>query len=338
MGTVSVRAWSRGVWDLAHRQHGVVTHAQLRELGMGGGAVRHRIASGRLHRLTRGVYAVGRPGLTDRGRWMAAVLACGPQALLSHRSAATLHGVRRRWGGPVEVVIPAHLARRRPGVRVYRRGGLWPEDLGALGRGDATARGSRRAGDPAELLRPQIVDEIPVTSPVVTLVDLATCLPTGQLEAAINEADHLGLVDPETLRSAIDGLPGRPGVRPLRTILDTASHALTTTALEGHFLPLALSAGLPVPQTQVQLGRHRVDFYWADLGLIVETDSLRYHRTPFKQAADKRRDNEHAGSGLTTLRFTHGQVLFEPGYVRTQLRTVARRLRPGRRDRESANG
>ncbi len=322
MGTVEVRDWSRGVWELADRQHGVVTHAQLRGLGMGGEAIRHRVASGRLHRLTRGVYAVGRPGLTDRGRWMAAVSACGLLALLSHRSAAALHGIRRRWSDPVEVVIPSHLVRRRHGVHVYRRRPL-------------------RADVPdgtADLLRPQVVDEIPVTSPVVTLVDLATCLPRGQLEAAINEADHRGLVSPEALRLAIDGLPGRPGVRPLRVLLDTASHALTTTALEGHFLPLACSAGLPPPQTQVQLGPHRVDFYWVELGLIVETDSLRYHRTAFKQAADKRRDNEHAGCGLTTLRFTHGQVRYEPGYVRAELRRVARRLKRAAAPAESANG
>ncbi len=87
---------------------------------------------------------------------------------------------------------------------------------------------------------------------------------------------------------------------------------LTTTELERRFLPLALEAGLPAPQTQTWLDGYRVDFYWPDLGLVVEADSLRYHRTPFKQASDKRRDNAHAGSGLTTLRFTHSQICHEP--------------------------
>jgi hypothetical protein len=105
-----------------------------------------------------------------------------------------------------------------------------------------------------EPLRSRVEDGIPVTGPAVTLVDLATCLPTGQLEAAINEADHLDLVNPETLRSAIDLLPGRPGVRRLRTLLDTASCALTTTVLERWFLPLAEDAGLPLPETQAKLG------------------------------------------------------------------------------------
>ncbi len=176
------------------------------------------------------------------------------------------------------------------------------------------------------------VDDIPVTGPAVVLVDVASCLPTGQLEAAVNEADHLDLVDPETLRSAVDLLPRRPGARRLRTLLDTTAHALTTTALERRFLPLAREAGLPTPETQAQPRGQRVDFLWPDLGLVVETDSLRYHRTAFKQARDKRRDNEHMAAGLVTLRFTHGQVSYEPGYVRAQLRAAAARLRRARRN------
>ncbi len=284
---------------------------------MGPDAIRHRLTNGRLHRLMPGVYAVGRPGVTARGRWMAAVLACGPRALLSHRSAAALLGLRKSVLGMVEVVVPAGLAKRRTGIRAYRRAASHGDRVGAA------AVSSEDRG-----LRWRLVDNIPVTGPAVTLVDLASCLPsTGQLEAAVNEADHLDLIDPEALRAAIDELPRRPGARRLRVLLDSAVHALTTTALERRFLPLVRGAGLPRPETQAQLGSHRVDFFWADLGLVVETDSLRYHRTAFKQAADKRRDNAHARSGLITLRFTHGQVCNEPDYVRAELQTVARRLR-----------
>jgi predicted transcriptional regulator of viral defense system len=299
-----LRVRSAEVWKLADTQHGVVSRSQLADLGMSPAAIRHRLARGRLHRLMPGIYVVGRPKVEDRGRWMAAVLACGPGALLSHRSAAALAGICKPWPGPVEIVVPASVVRRPPGIKVYRR---------------------RMVAD-LEPLRPRLVDDIPVTAPAVTLVDLATCLGTGQLEAAVNEADHRNLIDPEALRAAIDLLSRRPGARRLRTLLDTASHALTTTALERYFLPLAHKAGLPLPQTQAPLGGHRVDFYWPELGLIVETDSLRYHRTPFKQAADKRRDNKHAGSGLTTLRFTHWQVQHEPDYVRKELRSVAHLL------------
>jgi hypothetical protein len=284
---------------LVERQHGVVTRAQLLELGMTSGAIRHRMASGRLHPLMRGVYAVGRPRVSQRGRWMAAALACGPEALLSHRCAAALWGLRHFDEPGIDVVVPAGPPKRRPGIRVRR-----------LHDHDAPAR--------------RLVDGIPVTHPVATLVDLATCVPPWQLEAAINEADHLDLVNPERLLAALGRLPGRPGVGRLRTLLEAPTVALTTTQLEQRFLPLAIQAGLPVPETQVWLGGYRVDFFWPSLGLVVEADSLRYHRTPFKQARDKRRDNAHAGSGLTTLRFTHSQVRHEPDYVR---RTLARTVR-----------
>lgn len=235
---------------------------------------------------------------------MAATLACGPQALLSHRSAAVLWGILREWGGPVEVVVPADLSRRRPGVRVHRR--------------RAHEAPGRRE-----------IDEIPVTHPVATLVDLATCISTGQLEAAINEADHLDLVDPEQLLVAIDSLSRRSGVGRLRALLEVPTTTLTSTRLERRFLPLVRATGLPLPQTQVWRGGHRVDFYWPNLGLVVETDSLRYHRTAFKQASDKRRDNVHASSGLTTLRFSDGQIRHEPDYVRRTLAKTARSLTGG---------
>jgi very-short-patch-repair endonuclease len=296
---------------LARRQHGVVTRAQLVELGMGTEAIRWRLADGRLHRLMRGIYAVGRPGVSIRGRWMAATLACGPRALLSHRAAAELWGICRSpgaeweggWAGgrDIDVVVPAGLSKERPGIRAHRR-----RDHEVPGR--------------------RALDGIPVTHPVATLVDLATRLPTGQLEAAINEADHLDLVDPERLLAALDPLPCWAGVGRLRALLTAPTTALTSTQLERLFLPIAREAGLPTPQTQVWLDGHRVDFYWPRLDLVVEADSLRYHRTAFKQARDKRRDNAHAGAGRTSLRFSHSQIRHEAEYVRRVLATTAQRL------------
>jgi hypothetical protein len=235
---------------------------------------------------------------------MAAVLACGPEALLSHHSAAALWGIRRARPedvrrADVHVVVPGHGRRRRPGICAHRR-----HDHQAPGRRE--------------------VERIPVTHPIATLVDLAAGLPDGQLEAAVNEADHLKLVDPERLRSALDGLPRWPGAKRLCGLLDGPTITLTATELERLFLPIAFAAGLPPPQTQARLNGYRVDFFWPDLGIVVETDSLRYHRTAFKQASDKRRDNAHAGSGLTPLRFTHGQVCHEPAYVRATLARAGR--------------
>jgi hypothetical protein len=233
---------------------------------------------------------------------MAAVLACGPRALLSHRSAAELWGIAEQGGGTAEVVVPPHVRRTRSEVRVHR--------LAEPQAGSANRRLLPYARE---------VRRIPVTNPIATVVDLATCLSTGRVEAAINEADHRELVSQEGLRLAIQGWR-RPGARRVRTLLDETACALTTTELERLFLPLAAEAGLPPPQGQELVGANRVDFFWPQLGLIVETDSLRYHRTTFRQSADKRRDNENILRGRLTLRFTHGQICHEPDYVRSQLR------------------
>lgn len=301
MSQVSPQPWAKPAWALVKRQHGVITHSQLRALGMGAEAIQHRLHNGRLHQLMRGIYAVGRPEVGRRGRWQAAVLACGPEALLSHRSAAALWRIHRYDGELLEVVVPKERPRRRPGIRVHRR-----SDHRAPGR--------------------RVVDNIPVTHPVATLVDLATCLPVGQLEAAVNEADHRDLIDPEQLSTALALLPRRVGLGRLRKLLDTPTVALSSTELERRFLPLSRQVGLPTPFTQAWVDGHRVDFSWPDLNLVVEADSLRYHRTAFKQAKDKRRDNAHAEAGRTTLRFTHWQICHEPNYVRGSLANTARRL------------
>lgn len=232
---------------------------------------------------------------------MAAVLACGPVALLGRRSAGDLWGLRRDRSREIDVVVPDSAERNRPGIRVRRQRGL----------------------DPAAH-RP--VDGIPVTDPVWTLIDLASCLGSDRLEAAVNEADRLDLVDPEDLRAAIEASPRRPGVGRLRTLLDRQTFTLTDSPLERLFLPLARSAGLPHPLTQVAVNGFRVDFHWPGLGLIVETDGLRYHRTPLQQTRDRRRDQVHAAAGLTTLRFSTAQVRFERGHVRSTLAAVAARL------------
>lgn len=313
MGTKKLPPWSSDVWELAQSQHWVVTRAQLLGLGLSAETIRHQLRSGRLHRYRRGIYVVGRRAITPRGRWMAALLACGPHALLSHHSAAVLLGIRKERPGPIDVVVPDHVVRRQPGIRVHRRAGLL-----------SSPAWSRRW--PAH----GFVDGIPVTGPVSTLVDLATSLSIAELEAAVNEASQRDLIDPESLREALDAIPPRPGVPRLRWLLDRDTFVLTTTRLEQLLVPLARAAGLPLPQTQVWLNKYRVDFYWPDLGLVVEADSLRYHRTAAKQAADTRRDQAHIAAGLMPLHFAHWQVRYEPDYVRKMLTIAGQRL--GRRD------
>jgi len=287
-------------WALARRQHGVITRWQLLELGFSERAIEHRIRTRRLHPVWRGVYAVGRPELTRYGLWMGAVLACGPHACLSHASAAELWEIRRPGSGPIEVSVPAGVRRSRAGILLHRRE--------AFGERDVT----RRSG-------------IPVTTVVCTLVDQAMRLSRDELEAAINEADKRDLVDPETLRAVLPR--GRPGVTTLRGTLDRRTFTLTDSQLERRFLPLARRAGLPKPQTRQYVNGFQVDFYWPELGLVVETDGLRYHRTPAQQAKDRVRDQAHAAAGLTSLRFTRAQVRYEPGHVLATTRAVADRLR-----------
>jgi very-short-patch-repair endonuclease len=113
----------------------------------------------------------------------------------------------------------------------------------------------------------------------------------------------------------------------LRTLLDAQTFRMTDSELERRFLPIVEGLGMGRPQTQVFLNGFRVDFFWPDLGLVVETDGLRYHRTPAQQARDRLRDQAHAAAGLTTLRFTHRQVRYEPRHVRRTLEAVADRLR-----------
>jgi very-short-patch-repair endonuclease len=168
---------------------------------------------------------------------------------------------------------------------------------------------------------------IPVTSPALTLIDLAAQWTERELEAAVNEADKLGWINPERLRAEVEAHTGVRGASALRRVLDRRTFLLTDSELEGWFLRLVNRAGLPSPLTQQRVNGFRVDFFWPELGLVVETDGLRYHRTPTQQSRDRVRDQAHAVAGMVVLRFTHAQVRFEPNEVVSTLRAVAERCR-----------
>lgn len=231
---------------------------------------------------------------------MAAVLACGGEwrAALSHSSAAALFKIGTEQVAAIEVSRRSPDPIRIPGVRVHRRPGLGEGWYG-------------------------FHEGIPVTSPVQTLIDLATRHGRPAMERSINEADKLGLVRADDLRKALDHHPGERGVARLRLILDRRTFRYTRTELERAFIPLARQAGLPLPRTSVYVTGHEVDFHYPDLKLVVETDGLTYHRTPAQQAADRKRDQDHTAAGLTPLRFTHGQIKYEPDHVVRILRATA---------------
>jgi hypothetical protein len=299
MARLTHAARSREAWRLVRAQHGVLTHGDLSGLGFAAEAIEHRIATGRLHPVARGVYAVGRPDLTPKGRWMAAVLACGDDAVLSHRSAAELWGFGHEEGRRVDVTIRRRSRLERAGIKVRCRPSLGGQSLVV------------RFG-------------IPVTHPVQTLIDIATELKPLRLERAVNEADKLDLVDPETLRERLDEHGGEPGVGALRTMLDRHTFSISDSDLEVCFRPLAVAAGLPRPLTKQRVLGYEADFHFPSLGLVVETDGLRYHRTPSQQARMAKRDQVHQAAGLRVLRFTHWQIV----HATDEVTDVLRRIRP----------
>lgn len=292
-------ARSKQTWDLAGRQHGVVARRQLLALGFSSRSIEHRRKTGRLHLVSRGVYAVGWPALDQHRRWMAAVLACGEDAALSHRSAAALLGIGTELPGRIDVSVPRRCELRRSGLLIRGRPSLAVDDLG-------------------------VSNGIPVTSPVRTLIDLTTELDIVAVERAVNNADKRDLVDPESLRAALNRYSGEPGVRPLRKLLDKLTFRLSDSDLEIYFRRIVEAAQLPMPLSKQRVNRFEVDFFWPELGLVVETDGFRYHRTPSAQTRDARRDREHVMAGMTPLRFTHYEVRYEPRRVRSSLtRTIA---------------
>ena len=219
--------------------------------------------------------------------------------MLSHRAAGEHYGLLTALTVPIDITVPTDTTSQQRGVRTHRRD-LLPHE-----------RTTHR--------------NIPITAPTSTLVDLAATLTVRELEAAINQADKLDLVTPEALRRALDEIPPRAGKPALVQLLDRATFTLTDSELERRFIPIARAAGLPEPLTQHHLHGYRVDFYWPDLGLVVETDGLRYHRTAEAQARDRERDQVLTAAGLTVLRFTHHQVRYEPSRVKAVLARVAQR-------------
>jgi very-short-patch-repair endonuclease len=186
-------------------------------------------------------------------------------------------------------------------VRVHRRTGLRDEDI-------------------------VVRDGIRTTAPARTLVDLSAINGAASIERMVNEADRLDLVDPETLRASLGAYRGQRGVARLRAVLEPRTFRRTRSGLERCFLRLVERAGLPTPLTRQWVNGFEVDFFWPDIGLVVETDGLRYHRTAARQARDRLRDQAHTAAGMTPLRFTEDQIDFDVAYVIETLRTVARRL------------
>jgi len=278
---------------LAECQHGVVSHRELSELGLSRSAVQRRLKAGRLHRLHVGVYSVGHGRVPLTGRWMAAVLACGPCALLSHRSAAALWGLLPSARGSIDVTGPRTRERAR-GVTVHRTRSIRPADRDEQ-------------------------EGIPVTSVMRTIVDLADVVRLDRLQRAVDSAEHRGLFD---LR-ALPDLRGRRGRGRLEHVLETYREPPPTNSeFERRFSYFCRDHCLTQPDFNVEVEGLLVDAVWWDAKLVIELDSYAHHGTRRSFEEDRRRDMKLQAAGYRVLRITYRQLTEEPATVLSAIRSL----------------
>ena len=286
----------RAIAARAGAQHGVIARDQLAGLGLSPDAIDRRVALGRLHVVHRGVYAVGHTVLGRTGRWMAAVLACGPDAALSHASAAALWGLHR--GEPTIVDVTARrTGRSRPGIRIHR---------------------PRR---PPEMT---VRHGIRVTTPAHTILDMAAILTPSRLESVLNQAEIRELTDYPSLAALARAHPGHRGARRLQSTLSTyyAGSDLDRSDLEILFVQLCRDNDLPRPRVNQHVHGKEVDFLFPARRLIVEIDSWRYHKTRRAFEEDRARDVLTTAAGYRTLRFTDRQLNEQATAVATAIETL----------------
>jgi Transcriptional regulator, AbiEi antitoxin/Protein of unknown function (DUF559) len=285
-----------GIARLADEQHGVVSLGQLVALGLAPSTVRDRAAAGRLHRIHRGVYAVGRASLDARGRRMAAVLACGPGAVLSHRTAADAWGIAPRASARIEVSIPTRAKRTRPGITVHRSPRLRPKDM-------------------------TTVEGIPCTTVARTLLDMAAVVSVQTLVRAIESSERLRLFDGREVHDVLEWATGTPAARRLKAGLEACESEPPPTRLE--FERIAFDVfnrsvlGRPLVNHLVETAEEalEVDFCWPDRRLVVEADSWDFHRTRAAFERDRRRDQLLTAAGWMVIRVTWRQLRDAPRRV-----------------------
>lgn len=298
-GKSSARLRDRAVAELARQQHGVVARRQLLGLGMSGRSIDVRREHGQLHEVFRGVYVVGSRRISRSGRWMAAVLAAGEGAVLSHRSAGRLWRILPQGAEWVDVTCP-------PG-RVVRRKGIVSHE-------------SQMEDD--EWL---VEGGIPVTSPFRTVFDLAAVLDSRGLERALHEADVREVRDRVSLPMLLERYPGRRGARNLRALLESRRPVgMTRNDFEEAFVALIDAHGLPRPRLNADLalrGRFfEIDALWERERVALELDSRSVHATPRNFESDRQRDRILVAEGWRTMRITWRQLQEEPEAVVADLR------------------
>lgn len=290
----------RRVAALATGQHGVVTRVQLRTLGLRDGAITRRVAAGRLIPLHVGVFAVGHAALTIHGRQLAAVLACGPSAVLSHGSAAALWGLVDNQPTRIHVIVRTWAGLTAPkGVHLHRYRSLVDLDV------------TRRRA-------------IPVTTPARTLLDLAPVVALRKVRRAIRLADVQRRLDFADVDRLLTAHPRRPGARLLRALLDEhradPEPDISRSDFEDRLVELCERHGLPTPRINVDVAGLEVDVHWVGTDVVAEADSYSFHRTRAAFERDRERDAVLAAAGYRVHRFTDRQVNRKPETVAAALR------------------
>ena len=282
----------------------MVALRQLQLLGLSKSAVSRRTRGGRLHRIHRGVYAVGYPKLTGYGHWMAAVLAGGPRAVLSHRSAAGLWGLRPDNRRKSDISLPSPSARPKQAIEVHRSVTLTADDV-------------------------TTVEGIPCTTLARTLVDLGDVVDRRAVERAVEQAEVLRLFDLRAIERAIERAGPRRGTGLLSSVLENLNGpTLTESELEEAFLTLCRNAALPTPEVNAWMALPdgsaiKVDFLWRKERLAVETDGHPFHRTRQSRERDTKRDQLLRLAGFEPVRFTGRQVALEKEWVTRTLLALA---------------
>jgi predicted transcriptional regulator of viral defense system len=288
----------------AARHRGAVAYGELKAAGLGRGAIDHRVGRSRLHRVHRGVFLVGHAVPADYAAQHAAVLALGPRAYISNRSALEQYEVLEAVEGPIHVTVIGRCRRSREGIRVHRTTRIAPEDLGLLN------------------------GHLPITSAARALLDFADDAPTRDLQRAINEAMVQGLTTADDLRGLLKRTPGRKGTALVTAILDRNDGPVTTfPGAEEVAYALFGRTPIPLPATNVMVLRYKVDFAWLDEKLIVEMDSGRFHGTPAAVDRDRRKEADLRSDKWEVLRYSWWQITEDSHFVVAEIAAALERRR-----------
>jgi hypothetical protein len=278
------------VAELACRQHGVVSVGQLHSHGYSKGAIEKAVASGRLHRIDRSVYAVGHTNLSPHGKCLAAVLACGPGAVLSHYSACWLHGLARWEPEPFHVTGPVARRSRLP-VRIHRARRLLDADR-------------------------EVVEEVPVTAVPRTLLDMAAAVKEGPLLRMVERAEELEVFDLGPVESLLERTWGHHGWGRLRrAIAQYQPVPFTRSGFERRFFEAVLDAGLPRPAMNYVEAGFELDVYWPEKRFAVELDVYATHGTHAAFERDRLRQEDLKLAGIELTRVTDVRFHREPEAV-----------------------